>query len=379
MSSGVFMADDLTCAVAATGLVGAARQFPSEPLGDVRWRALLAQTKFHKMQGLLAAAVRSGALPATPSQHDEVLSAHAAAMELCLQLESDLLDLVEPFERVGVELRVLKGPSFAHLDYSDPSQRSFGDLDLLVRSEQYEMAVGALADGGYRRAFDELRSGFDRRFGKGANFTGPDGQRAIDVHRTFVMGPFGLALRLGDLWSTAETFRIAGRSFMALDADQRFLHACFHAAIGNARTRLVPLRDLAGMLQREHRPVDLPRVRALSTSWQSDIVLARAVTLAWDAFGLDDTELSRWAAARAPTAVEERSLRTYLDPDMGYAARCYAALAMIRGPREKAAFVRALAFPDRHYGAGRHTGRWRRWRNAARQISRLYGRRSRRP
>jgi hypothetical protein len=63
--------------------------------------------------------------------------------------------------------------------------------------------------------------------------------------------------------------------------------------------------------------------------------------------------------------------RAYVALDMGVAAQSYAALQAIQGVRAKAAFVWALLFPSGSYGAGRHGGRWRRWRAAARQIGAL--------
>src|SRR5581483_6860625 len=168
--------------------------------------------------------------------------------------------------------------------------------------------------------------------------------------------------------ATVDRFQIAGRSFDTLDPDLRFLHACYHAALGNTRPRLTPLRDLAGMLQRPVNTVDVARALALSRRWQSSAVVARAVTLAWETFALPEESLAQWARNFSPSGRDRRALRTYLDPELGYAARSVAALRAVPGLREKAAFAWALAIPDQTYGAGRHRSRWRRWRDATRQI-----------
>lgn len=338
-----------------------------EPLEGPRWRELLQRVRFHRLSGLLAAAVHDGDLPTTPDQREEAFGEHARAMQLCLELEADLLRVGGLLDGHGVNYRVLKGPAFAHLDYPNPAIRAFADIDLLVRPEHYETAVDVLTTAGFVRKFREVRRGFDYRFGKGACLTGPNGHE-VDLHRTFVMGPFGLTLDLDDIWASSEGFEIAGRHFASLDADQRFLHACYHAAIGNARTRLGPLRDLAGMLQRATAPVDVQHALDLSARWRSSAVVARAIALAWDTFALPSDSLYRWAADFRPSKSDQRALRTYLDLDMGYAARSFAALRVVGGLRPKAAFTWALAFPDRQYGAGRHHRHWRRWSAAARQI-----------
>jgi hypothetical protein len=364
-------------AIAAKGLHDASLDFPPQPLEASEWTLLIQAVRYHRLAGLLAAAVHDGDLSATQEQREEALGTHATAMRLCLELEADLLQTAELFARCGVQHRVLKGPAFAHLDYPDPAMRSFADIDLLVRSDHFDLAVEALTTAGFERKFAEVRSGFDRRFGKGASFRGPTGHE-LDLHRTFVMGPFGLALNLDDLWASSEQFQIAGRSFDTLDADQRFLHACYHAAIGRARPRLSPLRDLVGMLQRKQRGVDVDRALALSERWQSSAVVARAVELAWDAFALPDDPLARWAREFSPTHRDQQAMRSYLDLDMGYAARSYAALQAVPGVRAKAAFAKALLFPAHTYAAGRHDSRWRRWSSAGRQIGSLVWRAARR-
>ena len=363
----ISQADGFVRAVAAKGLQGSSLEYPARPLEPSEWNKLRLAGLFQRLDGLLAAAVHEGDVPVTPEQRDEVLAAHANSMQICLALESDLLRVAGILDGCGLDYRVLKGPAYAHLDYSDPALRVFGDIDLLVRSENYDAAVSALTAAGFERKFAEVRSGFDHRFGKGTCLKGLSG-RELDLHRTFVMGPYGLTLNLDEVWGSVDRFQLAGRTFDTLDADQRFLHACYHAALGSTKPRLMPLRDVAGMLQRSVNPVDVDRVLTLSRRWQSSAVVARAVALAWEAFALPEDPLAEWARTFSPSDRDHRALRTYLDPEMGYAARSYVALQAVRGIRAKASFAWALAVPDRNYGTGRHRSRWRRWQEAGRQI-----------
>ena len=361
----------LVTAVAATGLHGAGMRLPDELLPAPVWLDLVGRVQFHRVEGLFAAAVHGGALAADVDQRAEAAAVHADAMKVCVRLESDLVATGRVLEEAGVPFRVLKGPATAHLDYGDPALRTFGDIDLLVTSRSYDDAAVALAAHGYARKYREVRRGFDRRFGKGACFVAPN-RRETDLHRTFVMGPFGLTIDLDRLWDESAPFEVGGRPFDALGADHRFLHVCYHAAIGNTTPHLSPLRDLAGMLQRPTpHPIDVDRVRRLAAEWRAQAVVARAIRLAWDRFALPPTELSSWAADYRATAAERRALAVYLDRGMGYAARSFAALAVVPGARDKARFAWALAFPDRQYGAGRHGGRLQRWKAAGRQIARL--------
>ena len=117
-------------------------------------------------------------------------------MRSCVWLERWTLEVVQLFADAAIEVRLLKGPAVAHLDYPDPAWRAFGDIDVLVPSAQYDDAIRALLAVGGRRRSQEVRPGFDRRFGKGACVTLLNGVQ-VDVHRTLASGPFGLTVDLG--------------------------------------------------------------------------------------------------------------------------------------------------------------------------------------
>ena len=308
----------------------------------------------------------------TDEQAEEAFGAHRASMASALLLELTLIRLAEQLEAAGVEFRVLKGTAVAHLDYPEPSLRAFGDIDLLVRSSQFDRAIDTLTRAGHQRKFPEPRPGFDRRFSKGSCVVTPEGHE-IDVHRTFAMGPFGMTVDLGDLWARSSTFQLAGRSLSALGPEERFLHACFHAALGEAVPRLTTLRDIAQM--RTSGDLDLDRVSALSAAWKADAVTARALSLTADVLQLEPDDLLRWARERTPTRRERRALAVYADPGQTYAAKSFAAVRAIPRWRDRAAFVLTLAFPRRRYLEQRQEKALRRWRRGLAQVARSLRRR----
>ena len=220
----------------------------------------------------------------------------------------------------GLDHRVLKGAAVADLDYPDPALRSFVDVDLLVRAEEWDDAIHVLREAGWERQFAEPRPGFERRFVKGMVLTRPDdGGTELDLHRTLALGPFGLTVRLEDLWADCEVLRLGGVEVRALAAEERFLHACFHAVLGDLPPRLVPLRDIAQMSLRGN--LDLDRVIHHARSWRAEAVLLRAVELTWETLGLDPA-----AETASPRQVTEPSL----EGDQG-ARRLSLAAALLRG------------------------------------------------
>ncbi len=337
-------------AACGQGLPGAssARMLPE---GD-DWDGFLANLIDERAVPIVANALEQELLTGTRAQRDALDGAHEAAMRACVGLEQATLDVVETLGSAGVDLRLLKGPAVAHLDYPDPSWRAFGDVDVLVRSDHYDVAVTTLTNaGGYRRSA-EVRPGFDRRFGKGVCMVLPDGVQ-VDVHRTLASGPFGLTIDLDELFDGEDTVSFGGESIPVLSREHRLAHACFHAALGDPTPRVVALRDIAQLVLTTD--VDIDATRAACTRWRAGLVMAHAVGAAWKTLDLASTPLSEWATAYSGDRFERRSLAAYLGPDRSYARQMIAAVPAVPGWTAKAAYVRALLFVDVGYGQ-RHGG-----------------------
>ncbi|MGH3952126.1 MAG: nucleotidyltransferase family protein, partial [Pseudonocardiaceae bacterium] len=178
-------------AVAGHTLPSAVQPFPWEPLDDAAWGTILSAARTHRVTGELQAAVDDGALPATEVQARQARAAHRSAVLRVLSLERALIGLVDLLAASAIEVRVLKGAAVAHLDYARPGLRAFVDLDVLVRPADIDRAVRVLSGAGFTRTLAEPRPGFDRRFDKGTTLLSP-ARYELDLHRTFVLGPWGV-------------------------------------------------------------------------------------------------------------------------------------------------------------------------------------------
>jgi len=325
----------------AHGLPATPSGLPDRPLPDDEWGGLRSALRHQRLTGQAVAAADAGALPVTDLQRAELEEEHVAAMAHVLRLERALLHVDQVLRAADVPFVVLKGTAVAHLDYPDPAQRAFGDNDVLLSSDRFAEGVALLIEDGHERPAAEIGPGFDVRFGKGATLVGDLAE--LDVHRTLAMGPFGLLVRLDELWADLAPFELGGRRLLALGTEQRYLHACFHAVVGNADRRVLPYRDVAEMLLfGEH---DVARLRELAASWSAEAVLARAVTETWGALGITETgPLVEWARTRIPTPREQRLLRVY-GPDASYAAKALAGLTVLPGWRDRRDYVRMLLLP----------------------------------
>lgn len=341
-------------AVSSFGLTGSILECPSDPLSDLEFTRLNNAVRSHKLTGFFWSAISSGAFPSTDAQREWTEESHLRVLSGLLLLDDLLIDVVSILQEAGVPVRVLKGSAVAHLDYPDPSMRTFADLDLLVPTSAFDQAVALLERRRCRRAFPEPRPGFNRRFGKGATLRTPYGLE-IDLHRTFSMGPFGQRQALDELWEGSETFRVAGRDIPALSIECRFLHACYHAVLGDRYPQLVPLRDVAQILLSGR--VDWPRAQFLMHKSQCEAVVARAVRLAWSEYGIADLlAASAWSDAFVESAQAAADISVY-GPSSCEATRSFAAVRALPSLAEKISYLAALVLPQETYVNDRYPSR----------------------
>jgi Uncharacterised nucleotidyltransferase len=102
-------------------------------LDAVDWPRLLL-AKEHGVLGQLSACLGDREASAIPFEIQQALLEQRRAQNfLMLRLTGELLRLLELFNRKEIRALVIKGPVLAAQAYGDPSLRSYGDLDPLVR------------------------------------------------------------------------------------------------------------------------------------------------------------------------------------------------------------------------------------------------------
>lgn len=345
---------DLAATIATYGLPHAGRSLPQRPLDAAAWQRLGHEVREQKLSGLLLAALLAGDLPATDEQYEEAREWHRLGVSVALLLDRQMLRVVPALEAAGHDVLVLKGPGVAHLSYPDPSLRLYGDIDILLRTDQFDDGIAVLTELGYDRPWSEIRPGFDARFGKGATLTAPDGLE-LDVHRTFAFGAFGLAIDVDEPFVDPTPFDVGGQRLHALGPAPRFLHACYHAALGNIRPRLMNLRDVAQLLPDERATAE--RALALAERWQGTAVVARALQTAERILGLQlEGTVADRVRGYTPTRREQRALASYVGTDPDFAAQVLASLPYVDGMRDRAAFVWAALVPSSEFLASRGRG-----------------------
>lgn len=331
--------------IAAYGLPSCHAIKPSV-LGAEEFATLLSGCESHRLLGLLAKAVREGALDLSDEQEATFEEKYRAWLTHAIRVERLLLEATAALDRAGIQSRVLKGVALAHTAYDDPSERVFGDVDLLVPGAELTRSSEVLAetlDG--ERPQPELRPGFDDRFGKEVMLRVRSLE--LDLHRTFVEGAYGLTVHLDDLFAPPYRFPLGVYELEALPMPQRLLHACYAAAFGDWPPRLISLRDVAQLIHREQP--NLVDVLLMAREWQCEPIVARAVNLAWDELALmTRPPIVEWASRFEPSRYQRWMLSWHEGPARAFTGQL-AAVFVLRGISARLAYLRAIMFPQRAY------------------------------
>jgi hypothetical protein len=334
------------------------------------WPSFLASLHMHRLTGLAMAAADAGALRLTAEQAGDLSGRHAEAMAMALTIERELLHVGAALREAGVEAIVLKGPAVAHSAYPDPSWRPFGDLDLLVRTEDWRRACAALERSGRRRRLPEPRPGFDERFGKAAVHRGPSGVE-VDLHRTLVVGPFGLWIRPDEVFEHTAPLSLGGRTFERLDDTCLMLHACVHAALGWRAPFLWTVRDVGQIALMAG--IDWDALATLAERWRLQVVVQHALTTATELLRVLMPAGAERVMALSSRRSERRALDAYVTEQRTRGGTAVSTLRAIPGVAPKAAYVRALLFPGRdflrHRDDARKPSYVRRWMTAIRWMA----------
>jgi hypothetical protein len=319
---------------------------PASPLVDRLWSELLRTATSHRIVGLLAAAVRSGALPTSPAQREALAPAVDEWMTSGLLLERFAIEVHGALRDGGVDHRFVKGLALAHGWYPDVGDRVFGDIDVVVSSPQIGRAIEVLERRVGPRMEPELNRGFDAEFGKGATMKSADGLE-IDVHRTLVWGALGLTVDSNDLFEDEIEFEVGGVTLSGLGPAATFLHSCYSAVLGDIPPRLSSLRDVAETLPDDESTVE--GAIAVAARWRASLVMAIAVRRMCDALRPTGSHpLFEWARRYQPVGAERALVHAHLMPGGTYARRV-AAIAVVPGAGAKWRYARATAWPSREY------------------------------
>jgi hypothetical protein len=147
----------------------------------------------------------------------------------------ELLSVLEVLNSNGIQAISFKGPVLALLAYRNIGLRSFCDLDILVRKQDFISACDLLiSEKGYRASYElsflnpkvnhfVVKSSHEYSLTNGITF--------IDLHQVLTVETFlSSGFTFEYLWSRLEVVHVAGQSIPSLGTEDLLLYLCIHGS-----------------------------------------------------------------------------------------------------------------------------------------------------
>ncbi len=258
----------------------------------------------------------------------------AAQVRSSLLFASELLRLLDLFDRHGIAAVPFKGPVLADFLYGDIAAREYCDLDLLLQPRDIAPAIALLLDAGYttdlpagprrRRAY--LRARYE------IHLVSPSGAIPIEIHQAVLPPAYGFRFK-----PRIVRRNFFGREIPAFAPADLLLLLCAHGAKhGWSEPSLA--RDVARLLEVAAGSIDWLDLRVRASAAGNLRLLLLGLFLAAQsgapvpadllALAQNDPAVTNLAARVCPDAAEDPRFFIAARERLGDRLACYARLAL---------------------------------------------------
>ena len=212
-------------------------------LSERGWHRLPTAAAYHSVSAAAYVGMRESVL-VPPDVLGELRGSYEALLHHHLLTLDTLRSVTAVLRRGGVEHVFLKGPVLAETVYPRPDLRDYGDLDVLVRPSQFELALQVLEAEGGRLIERNWELVLHLRKGE-LNLVMPRGV-VVDLHWSlFYNDELRRSFRWpgGDVIARSRAVSIGGEDVAGPDPVDQLLHLCAHSCLGGCH-RLGWLQDI---------------------------------------------------------------------------------------------------------------------------------------
>jgi hypothetical protein len=200
-----------------------------------------------------------------------------------------LRDILGSFGRVGVEALGLKDLQLVPEVYRDPALRPIGDIDLLVRREDYESAASCLGDLGFS-PLPSADTPFARRYAFAQHFRRDTDDVWVDLQWNILelewdlYGEGSFTYEARQMWDHAELISFAGCELLVPNPEQMLFHLCLHLE-GHRYAELILFTDVAELLRTYESEFEWDEFVSLVRAYGADSSVWHVLDLAQRLFG----------------------------------------------------------------------------------------------
>ena len=244
------------------------------------WTRLLPLAQGHGVLGHLAVHVRELDENLVPTEiRQMLLEHHREQVFSTLSMIAELFHLLKLFAAKDIPALIVKGPVLAMRAYGDPTMRSYGDLDLLVRQRDIRRATESLQAAGYQA--DVPLSAIDAGKIPGQYFFHKtDTKLVVELHNDLTLRYFPRPLPIEEFFARQIRVRLDDHQAPALSVEDELVLICIHGA-KHLWERLMWIADVASLVSRQTE-IDWGRATASARAVRADHILHTGLLLAAD-------------------------------------------------------------------------------------------------
>ena len=222
----------------------------AELLRRADWPRLLVLAEEHGVVGHLVARLHElDEHQVPPKIRQELVECHRVQVFSTLQLSAELVRVLELFAAKDIPALVVKGPVLGMRAYGNPTIRSYGDLDLLVRQRHIRRATESMQTAGYQA--EVSLSAIDAGKIPGQYlFSRPDANLLIELHNDFTLRYFPRRLPIEEFFARETRVRLDGHEVPALAVEDELVYISVHGAT-HFWERLGWIADVAALVTRQ--------------------------------------------------------------------------------------------------------------------------------
>ncbi|MCH7884517.1 MAG: nucleotidyltransferase family protein, partial [Planctomycetes bacterium] len=267
------------------------------------------------------------------------------------------------FNDADLPLIVLKGGALNLTVYERLHQRPMDDLDLLIRPEELDRALGLIEELGGLRSESQVRGDFFPRFHYETEYTiGSIHPVKIDLHvRPFRPLRYAQLVPKDAFQARSRPVPIGRATILIPSTEEMLIHLTAHAAIHGCARRMW-LEDIRLWIAAHRQELDWDRFVTTVNRWRLALPVRIALQRVETQFGPVCPPSVSQALSNARVSWRDRLALRQAPRDAGHPASHIAVNALCTpGWRFKIGYLRAMLFPDRSHMAhwyGRNHRGW---------------------
>jgi hypothetical protein len=201
-----------------------------------------------------------------------------------LYVTRELLRVVQLLNERGIQVVPFKGPILAISAYGNLALRQFCDLDIFIRKEDVENAIGILTSQGYRLnkfVGEQVPKLIETK--KDFQLVHHNEEVVVEMHWCLVGRRFPFSLEVAKLWDRLTTVSVSGTPVYSFPPEEMLLYLCVHGS-KHLWERLIWVSDVAQMINRTPN-LDWERLGQLSDLHGCRRILNLGLILAHELLG----------------------------------------------------------------------------------------------